>query len=968
MIGVAMATLLVACGGGGGSAGGDSPPPGSTTPPPVTTPPTTQPPADQPSTNQPTMPEPDLEAPPSATLPELPTPIPAMPAPPPSHQLPSGTDMSNPSVAVRPVAVTASSALGGNTAPKTVDGDAASRWESAQQDDQWIQFDFGAKTAIGSMKLTWENAYGKEYSIRVSDDEQTWYQLRHVAGAKGGSEEYLNLNSNVRYVRIQGVKRATQYGYSLFEVSFKSPGSDNTLGANITPSLTPFPANGDQLAAPPAEKPPLEGIQFSLPDGTLVTRYAQVGRSRHGRERGEEWNEIGYGRNDTVDAAGNPVDKGPGAYLNFVAQYFDGRSWGVEIIDNSRVAGVTKPTLRVNQYFQQAQKAGGHSFFRGFDRPGVTGFGWMSPGQLLNPALYQMDAAVCQVQPKPPEGRLANASGLNDGCSATLDNYPGHSELSPDANGVLAPNGRSVPARSLKVGDVIEVTMSFFSTAEAMAAAGNKGTGHRYYTNELTYVVGSGLRPQYGVQPRLMNAVLPEETWQGGLGSISYDYADNSEFMFQQPHNHIGMQNMQRFLDGRRWFHTNMRTGDHNETGNERNAAAVGLQGDHFTGETCFSCHHNNGRGMAPLVVNQRLDTMVVRAAQADGNGRQLPHPIYGAAVQMNSKPTSNGVKTDWGTGVRVDSFETRLVTLNDGTTVQLSKPKVAFDGPTPGIYSLRSAPPVIGMGLLEAIPDAAIVARARVAPDADGVKGTANYVYDPETGAVRLGRYGWKASKASLRHQTALAALQDMSVTSPLYPTRDCLFGPANCKTGKVEPGISEDTLTLLTRYVALLGVPAQRSVASGFPKGVAPLPYLDVNPAQIAAGSKVFDDTKCSRCHVREMTTGTGSELAEVRNQKIRPYTDLLLHDMGPELADNLVEGQATGAMWRTSALWGLGYTEYVAGKDFKVGYLHDSRARTVTEAILWHGGEATTSRQLFEQLSTQDREALLSFLKSL
>jgi len=114
--------------------------------------------------------------------------------------------------------------------------------------------------------------------------------------------------------------------------------------------------------------------------------------------------------------------------------------------------------------------------------------------------------------------------------------------------------------------------------------------------------------------------------------------------------------------------------------------------------------------------------------------------------------------------------------------------------------------------------------------------------------------------------------------------------------------------------------------------------------------------------------VTTGTGSELAEVRNQKIRPYTDLLLHDMGPELADNLVEGQATGAMWRTSALWGLGYTEYVAGKDFKVGYLHDSRARTVTEAILWHGGEATTSRLLFEQLSTQDREALLSFLKSL
>ena len=914
------------------------------------------------------MPEPEFEAPPSGSMPELPTATPAMPAPPPSHQLPSGVDMSNPGVVLKPQAVTASTAQGGNTAIKTIDGDLNTRWESARQDDEWIQFDFGVKTQIGSTKLTWENAYGKEYSIQVSDDEQTWYQLRYVAGGKGGAEEFMNLNSNVRYIRINGVRRGTQYGYSLLEVAFKSPGSDNTLGNKVAASVTPFPANGDQLAPPAAEKPPLEGVQFSLPDGTLVTRYAQVGRSRHGRERGEDWNEIGYGPNDTVDAAGNPVDKGPGAYLNFVAQYFDGRSWGVEIIDNSHVAGVTKPTLRVNQYFQQAQLAGGHSFFRGFDRVGVTGFGWMSPGQLVNPALYLNQQASCQVQPKPPEGRLANASGLNDGCSVTLDNYPGHAELSPDGNGVLAPNGRSVPARSLKVGDVIEVTMSFFSTPEAMAAAGNKGTGRRYYTNELTYVMGSGLRPQYGVQPRLMNAPLPEETWQGGLGSVSYDYADNSEFMFQQPHNHIGMQNMQRFLDGRRLFHTNMRTGDHNESGNERLQEAVGLQGDFFNQSTCFGCHINNGRSMAPTVVNQRLDTMVVRTAEPDGNGRQLPHPMYGMTAQMNSKPASGGVKTDWGTSVRVAGFDVKNVTLADGTTVQLRKPKVAFDGPTPSLYSLRSAQPVIGMGLLEAIPAADIIARARVSPDANGVKGTANYVYDPETGAVSLGRYGWKASKASLRHQVAVAALQDMSVTSPIYPNRDCLFGPAKCNTSKVEPGLSEDFLKLLTRYVALLGVPAQRSLASGFPKGVAPLPYLDVNPAQIAAGSKVFDAAACGSCHTRVMKTGTGSEFAEVRDQTIRPYTDLLLHDMGEDLADGIVEGQATGSMWRTSALWGIGYTKWVAGSAIPAGYLHDSRARTLTEAILWHGGEATVSRQLFEQLNTADRTALLTFLESL
>jgi CxxC motif-containing protein (DUF1111 family) len=233
----------------------------------------------------------------------------------------------------------------------------------------------------------------------------------------------------------------------------------------------------------------------------------------------------------------------------------------------------------------------------------------------------------------------------------------------------------------------------------------------------------------------------------------------------------------------------------------------------------------------------------------------------------------------------------------------------------------------------------------------------------------VRLGRYGWKASKFSLRHQAAAASLLDMSVTSPVYPNRDCLAGPAKCSaSAKVEPGLSEEALQLITRYIGMLGVPAQRSMVSGFPKGVSPLSYLDVNPAQVAAGAKVFEANRCTACHTSEIKTGALAELAEARNQTIRPYTDMLLHDMGPDLADNLIEGQATGSMWRTSALWGIGYTEKVAGSNIKVGYLHDSRARTLTEAIMWHGGEATASRQRFEALSKADRDALLAFLNSL
>ncbi len=163
---------------------------------------------------------------------------------------------------------------------------------------------------------------------------------------------------------------------------------------------------------------------------------------------------------------------------------------------------------------------------------------------------------------------------------------------------------------------------------------------------------------------------------------------------------------------------------------------------------------------------------------------------MYGASVQMNARPAAKGTRSEWGTGVRVAGFDLKTVKLIDGTAVQLSKPQVVFDGPTPSVFSLRSAQPVIGMGLLEAVTDAEILSRVRSTPDADGVKGQANYAYDPETGAARLGRYGWKASKVRLRDQVAGAALLDLSVTSPVYPNRDCLFGPAKCKTSKVERG----------------------------------------------------------------------------------------------------------------------------------------------------------------------------------
>jgi len=296
-----MAAVLSGCGGGAGSAY-DSTAAASGAPAPS---PSSGAPAPGPATVGVNDPNPPVleQAPPPAPV-SLPTGgAPAVAPVPTTQRVASGVDMSNPGVVIRPVTATSSAVQGNNTAALAIDGDATTRWESTHVDNAWIQFDFGAKTALGSMKLVWENAYGKEYSIQVSDDATNWSQLRYVADGKGGTEEFLNLSANVRYVRINGVKRATQYGFSLFEVSFKSPGSDNMLGSTVAASAFSFPADGTALAPTPAEKAPLETVQFTLPDGTLVTRFGMVGRSRHARERGEDWNEVGYGPNDTVDAA-----------------------------------------------------------------------------------------------------------------------------------------------------------------------------------------------------------------------------------------------------------------------------------------------------------------------------------------------------------------------------------------------------------------------------------------------------------------------------------------------------------------------------------------------------------------------------------------------------------------------------------------------------------------------------------------
>ncbi|MCX2973586.1 c-type cytochrome [Halieaceae bacterium IMCC8485] len=230
---------------------------------------------------------------------------------------------------------------------------------------------------------------------------------------------------------------------------------------------------------------------------------------------------------------------------------------------------------------------------------------------------------------------------------------------------------------------------------------------------------------------------------------------------------------------------------------------------------------------------------------------------------------------------------------------------------------------------------------------DGDGISGRMRRVRDPESGQLRLGRFGWKASQASVRHQVASALNTDLGVMTSTFPAPDC--GPMQMDCGASGAELPDEHLDTLTTYVSLLGVRARRGLTD----------------PEALAGEALFADSGCLACHVNTFTTTPYHPHAELRNQTIHPYTDLMLHDMGPGLASTLNEADAGGGEWRTAPLWGIGLTAGVSGGE---AYLHDGRARNLEEAILWHGGEAEESKQAFVALTAAQRSAVIMFLKTL
>jgi len=358
----------------------------------------------------------------------------------------------------------------------------------------------------------------------------------------------------------------------------------------------------------------------------------------------------------------------------------------------------------------------------------------------------------------------------------------------------------------------------------------------------------------------------------------------------------------------------------------------------------CISCHPKNGRGGAPEGPAQRMQTMLVRlSVKAPGGAR--PHPVYGDQLNEEGIP---GVPGEGRAEIR---WQTRHEKLADGTLVELRSPLVRFTelayGPLgPVMTSLRVGPPVAGLGLLDAVPDSTLLALAAAAKP-DGVRGRVNRINSPQ-GPV--GRFGLKANAHDLEFQIAGAFHGDMSITSPRFPEENCTPAQRACRQAPDggRPELSMQQLSDITYYVAHL----------------APPPRPDNRNPAVDRGAAHFSAFGCQLCHLPSLRTGPGAS-RHLAEREIAPYTDLLLHDMGADLADHRPDHQATGREWRTAPLWGIGR---LAAINEKVGYLHDGRARNFEEAILWHGGEALAARQRYAAADRQTRDELIAFLNAL
>ena len=448
------------------------------------------------------------------------------------------------------------------------------------------------------------------------------------------------------------------------------------------------------------------------------------------------------------------------------------------------------------------------------------------------------------------------------------------------------------------------------------------------------------------------------ERWEALSGGTATERARLDRDAFSQPSANLSFAERAEFFIGnglfrRAWVAAPAST-----------ASADGL-GPLYNARSCQRCHLKDGRGHPPEGPDDGAVSMLLRLSVPPRGAEErrrlesgeiafVPEPTYGAQLQDLAIA---GLRREGRLAVEYREIATAFA---DGAAASLRAPRHRAAeleyGPLhpETMTSPRVAPPMIGLGLLEAIDEADILARADPGDaDGDGISGRANRVWSRALGRAALGRFGWKAGQATIPDQAAAAMAMDIGVSNPIAPDPrgDCSAAQADCRAAPHggRPEAPEAVMAPIVFYSRHLAVPARRG--AGAP--------------EVLRGKALFYRAGCPACHAPKHATRRDWPIPGLAGQLIWPYTDLLLHDMGAGLADGFREGRATGREWRTPPLWGIGLTETVNGHRY---FLHDGRARGLAEAILWHGGEAEAAREAFRAMPAGDRAALLAFLDSL
>ena len=432
----------------------------------------------------------------------------------------------------------------------------------------------------------------------------------------------------------------------------------------------------------------------------------------------------------------------------------------------------------------------------------------------------------------------------------------------------------------------------------------------------------------------------------GGQATI----ANTTPNAFGQPIPGLEREQELMFFVGNSFFNQNWVTAPASTT------ARDGL-GPFFNARSCAGCHFKDGRGRPPEEVGE-VSGLLIRLGMPgeDAHGAPLPEPNYGTQFQ------DNAVQEVEAEGTLNIEYEEVTGQYPDGTPYSLRKPTYKLENLAYGdlseevALSPRVANQMIGLGLLEAISDDALLSAADPNDtDNDGISGRTNKVWNVQEERMSVGRFGWKAEQPSILQQAAAAFSGDIGITTDVFPDEGCAIAQTEClevQSGSEaagEPEIPEDDLRKLVLYSSTLAVPAQRNP----------------DDPQVMRGQSLFSGANCTSCHTATQQTGEHPTIPALSNQTIHPFTDLLLHNMGAGLADDLSDFAAKGSEWRTPPLWGIGLFETVNGHT---NYLHDGRARSLEEAILWHGGEAQASKEKFMNFTKEERGALLAFLNSL